>query len=136
MNETSAGLAAAPRSTKLALCGLAVGVLGLVIQWVADPAKFPGFPPGIIVILVAGAIVAFGVRWWWTPVFSVLVGLWIVGGGFLSAQLTANLASGDPGTIVGNVVMSLGLIIAAVAGVFGMIEGRRRLRRGAAGSSA
>lgn len=130
MNEKLASLAAAPRSTRLALCGLAVGILGLVIQWVADPAKFPGFPPGVVVILVAAAIVAFGVRWWWAPVFAVLVGLWIVVGGFLSAELTANLASGDAGTIAGNVVMCLGLIIAAVAGVFGMIEGHRRLPRG------
>ncbi|TQM01792.1 hypothetical protein [Pseudonocardia kunmingensis] len=133
MNVEPADLSTAPRSTKLALAGLAVGVLGLVIQWIADPAKFPGFPPGIIMIVAAAAIVAFGVRWWWTPVFSVLAGTWIVGGGFLSAQLTANLASGDAGTVAGNVVMSLGLIVAAVAGILAMIEGRRRLRRGAAG---
>ena len=126
MNEQMSALATGPRSTKVALCGLAIGILGLAIQWMADPAKFPGFPPGIIVVLTAGAIVAFGPRWWWTPVFAVLVGLWIVVGGFLSGQLTANLASGEAGTIAGNVVMCLGLIIAAVTGVFAMIEGRRR----------
>jgi hypothetical protein len=136
MSEIFVGLAAAPRSTKVALCGLLVGILGLVIQWFADPARFPGFPPGIIVIVACAAAVAFRARWWWTPIFAVLVAMWIVVGGFLSGQLTANLESGDAGTITGNLVMCLGLIVAAIAGVLAMVEERRRTTEGAAGSQS
>ncbi|WP_069167843.1 hypothetical protein [Nocardia altamirensis] len=119
-------LTTAPRNTKMALAGLAIGILGLLIQWIADPPKFGIFPPGILVIAVCGALVAFGARWWWTPIFATAIGIWIVIGGFLSGQLTENLASGDLGTIIGNIVMCLGLLLAAVTGVLAMIEGRRR----------
>ncbi|MFG1795908.1 hypothetical protein [Nocardia sp. NPDC049149] len=119
-------LQTAPTYTKVALSGLAIGILGLLIQWIADPPKFGIFPPGILVIAVCGALVAFGTRWWWTPIFATAIGIWIVIGGFLSDQLTENLASGDPGTVTGNVVMCVGLLLAAVTGVLAMIEGRRR----------
>ncbi|AGL17575.1 hypothetical protein [Actinoplanes sp. N902-109] len=111
---------------RLSLAGLAVGVLGLVIQWIADPGKFPVFPPGIIVIVAcAGLVVA--VRRWWSPVFAVLIALWILLGGLATGQLTPNLTSSDAGTVAGNVVMSLGLAVAAVTGVAAM-AGARRVR--------
>jgi hypothetical protein len=116
-----ARVAAAPKGTRLSLWGLAVGVLGLVIQWIADPGKFSPFPPGIVFIVVCGALVVSTVRRWWAPVFSVLISLWIVLGGWAAGQLTPNLVSGDVGTVAGNVVMSLGLAFAAVTGVVAMV---------------
>ncbi|QYN40638.1 hypothetical protein K1T35_32495 [Pseudonocardia sp. DSM 110487] len=109
---------------KLSLCGLAVGVLGLIVQWIADPDKFPGFPPGIIFIAACAALVVAASGRWWAPVFSVLISLWIVLGGLAAGELTANLLSGDAGTVAGNVVMSLGLAFAAVTGVVAMRAGR------------
>jgi hypothetical protein len=114
---------------RLSLCGLAIGVLGLIIQWIADPAKFFPFPPGIVFIVVFGALVVFTVRHWWAPVFAVLISLWIVFGGLAAGQLTSNLASGEMGTIAGNVVMSLGLLFAAVTGVAAMIGARQARAR-------
>jgi hypothetical protein len=123
MSTIAARFSAAPRSMKLSLCGLAVGVLGLIVQWIADPDKFPGFPPGIIFIAACAALVVASGRWW-APVFSVLISLWIVLGGLAAGELTANLLSGDAGTVAGNVVMSLGLAFAAVTGVVAMRAGR------------
>jgi hypothetical protein len=126
MSTIATRLAKAPRNTKLSLYGLAIAIVGLVIQWIADPSKFPGFPPGVIVIAVFGALVAFGIRWWWSPIFAVLISVWIVIGGFLGGELVDNLASGAWATIIGNVVMCIGLVIAAITGVLAMIDGRRR----------
>lgn len=128
------------RSSLLAFAGLGIGIVGLLVQWMADPAKFSAaqgffglaFPPGILFILVAGLLSLVTARWWWHPVFSVIIAFWIVGVGGLSGQLTPNLLSTNPGTVTGNVVMSLGLITAFVTGILGMVGGRRvrRLARG------
>jgi hypothetical protein len=125
MSTIAARFSAAPKSMKLSLSGLAVGVLGLIVQWIADPAKFGGFPPGIIFIAVCAALVVVASGRWWAPIFSVLISLWIVLGGLAGGQLTRNLLFGDAGTVAGNVVMSLGLAFAAVTGVVAMLAGRR-----------
>ncbi|MFG1840037.1 hypothetical protein ACGFH8_16500 [Micromonospora sp. NPDC049175] len=120
MSAIVARVAAASRSTRLSLCGLVVGILGLLIQWIADPDTFPLFPPGIVFIVVCGALV-FTVRRWWAPVFAVLISLWIVLGGWAAGQLTPNFRSDNAGTVAGNVVMTLGLAFAAVTGIMAML---------------
>jgi hypothetical protein len=112
-------------NTKLSLSGLAVGIAGLVVQWIADPAKFGAFPPGIIFIAVSGALVVVLSRRWWAPIFSVLISLWIVLGGLAAGKLGPNLRSDGAGTVAGNVVMLLGLAFAAVTGVAAMLAARR-----------
>lgn len=121
------------RHTLLAFAGLGVGIVGLLVQWAANPAKFSAaqgffglaFPPGILFIVVAGVLMLATARWWWHPVFGVFIAFWIVGVGGLAGQLTPNLVSSNPGTVAGNVVMSLGLIMAFAAGIAGMVAGRR-----------
>jgi hypothetical protein len=125
VSTIAARFSATPRSTKLSLSGLAVGVLGLIVQWVADPAKFPGLPPGIVFIAGCAALVVAASGRWWAPVFSVLISLWILLGGLAAGMLTANLLSGDAGTVAGNAVMSLGLAFAAVTGAVAMLAARR-----------
>jgi hypothetical protein len=108
------------------LGGLALGVLGLLIQWIAAPELFGafGFPPGIIYVLAAGGIMWFDRRAAWSPIAAIGLALWIVVGGVAGGDLTDNLASANPGVVVGNVVMSLGLVAAAVAGVFTVAANR------------
>ncbi|WP_068031009.1 hypothetical protein [Nocardia mexicana] len=125
MSTVLTRLGTVPKYTRLSLCGLAIAIAGLVIQWIAEPSKFPGFPPGILVIAVCAAVVAFGARWRWTPTVAMAIALWIVIGGFLSGELTENLASGDIGTITGNVVMCLGLVAAAITAAMAMVRTRR-----------
>ena len=128
------------RNSLLVFAGLAIGIVGLLVQWAADPAKFAAaqgffglaFPPGILFIVVAGLVSLATARWWWHPVFSVLIAFWIVGVGGLTGQLTPNLFSSNLGTVAGNAVMSIGLVLAFVTGIAAMLGGRRarRLARG------
>ncbi|WP_020659638.1 hypothetical protein [Amycolatopsis benzoatilytica] len=124
------------RHTLLAFAGLAVGIVGLLVQWTADPGKFSAaqgffglaFPPGILFIAVAGALSAATARWWWHAVFSVFIAFWIAGVGGISGQLTPNLLSSNPGTVAGNVVMTAGLLLAFAAGIASMLRARRLAR--------
>ncbi|GAA3456054.1 hypothetical protein [Dactylosporangium matsuzakiense] len=112
--------------TTLSLVGLAVGILGLVVQWIAEPSKFPGFPPGIAFIAVFGALSAIlARRFRWAPIFAVLISLWIVVGGTAAGQMLPNYRSDNLGTVIGTAVMTLGLLFAAVTGVLAMAARRR-----------
>lgn len=115
------------RALVATLAGLAVGVLGLLVQWIAAPQLFGsfGFPPGIIYVVAAGVIVWLDRRSTWSPSAAVALALWIVIGGLAGGNLTENLASGDVGIIAGNLVMVLGLLVAAVAGVLAIRHNRR-----------
>ena len=111
--------------TKLSLSGLAAGIAGLIVQWIADPQKFSGFPPGIYFIAACGVLVVVLSRRWWAPVFAVLISLWIVFGGWAAGLLIPNFRSSDVGTVAGNALMSAGLLFAAVTGILAMRAARR-----------
>ncbi len=125
LSKIATWFSVASRSTRLSLAGLAVGISGLVVQWAADPAKFGGFPPGILIIAACAALVVLASGRWWAPIFGVLISLWIVVGGWAAGQLTPNFRSGDAGTVIGTAVMTLGLVVAATAGITAMITDRR-----------
>jgi hypothetical protein len=124
------------RSALISFAGLLVGIVGLLIQWFADPAKFAdavppfgvAFPPGIAFIVAFGVLTLLTARWWWHPAFTVLIAFWIVGVGGLAGKLTPNLTSHNAGTVAGNVVMTAGLVLAFVAGIRSMITARRTRR--------
>lgn len=121
------------RSTLVSMGGLLVGIVGLIVQWIAVPAKFSGaegtfgisFPPGIAFIAAFGLLTLLTARWWWHGVFGAFIAFWIVGVGSMADQLQPNLFSDNPGTVAGNVVMSAGLIVAFAAGLVSAVTGRR-----------
>jgi hypothetical protein len=124
------------RGTRVTFAGLLVGIAGLVVQWFADSSKFAEaippfglvFPPGIAFIAAFGLLTLLTTRWWWHPIFSVLIAFWIVGVGTLADQLTPNLTSDNLGTVAGNVIMAAGLVVSFVAGILSMITARRTRR--------
>jgi hypothetical protein len=126
MSTIGVRFSATPNATKMSVFGLFIGILGLVIQWIPDPPKFHGFPPGIGFLAVGAALVVLAAGRWWAPVFSVLISLWIVAGGWAAGLLIPNFRSDDAGTVAGNAVMVAGLLFAAVTGVVAMAAGRRR----------
>jgi hypothetical protein len=121
---------ATPRATKAIILGQVIGALGIGIQWVGAPEIFGGFPPGILFIAAAAAIVWVDRRSAWSPLAAVLLSFWIAVGGLASGKLGDNLASSNVVLVAGNVVMLLGLLFSAVAGVFA-IRHNRRARQGA-----
>ena len=119
-------------TTKQVRTGLGIGIIGLLIQWIADPSKFDGanktfglpFPPGILFVAGFGLLSFLTRRWRWHPIFAVLIAFWIVVGGALADKLQPNLTSSNVGTVLGNVVMVIGLAITFCTGLYGMV-GRR-----------
>jgi hypothetical protein len=123
------------RGTLVTFGGLLVGIVGLIIQWIADPAKFSGaegtfgisFPPGIAFILVFGLLTLGTARWWWHAAFAVLISFWIVGAGSMAGKMQPNFTSHNLGTVGGTAVMAVGLALAFVAGIVSMRKARRGL---------
>ncbi|KAA2250716.1 hypothetical protein F0L68_38840 [Solihabitans fulvus] len=121
------------RSSLVSFAGLLGAIAGLLIQWAANPAKFSGaqqsfgipFPPGILFIVGAGLLMLVTSRWWWHPIFAVLIAFWIAVVGTLAGQLTPNLFSHNIGTVAGNAIMTAALLLSGVAGVVSMTSGRR-----------
>jgi hypothetical protein len=105
---------------RTALTGLGIGIVGLLIQWIADPPKFNGFPPGIIFVAAFGVLVVLTARWWWSPLLATLISLWIVGLGV--GFLIDNLENSNSGLVFGSAVMAVGLYGAAIAGIIGAVQ--------------
>lgn len=124
----SASEASAPRSTIVTILGMVLAALGLIIQWVVRPATFAhfGFPPGLIYIIGTGVIIWVFRRSNWSPATGVTMGLWILLGGLIGGDLQQNLASGDTGVVLGNLVMAGGLALSVVAGIGAVALNRRR----------
>lgn len=57
---------------KVTVAALLLAAAGFVIQIVSG-VDVPPVPPGLIILLVAAALVAFG-PWRWTPVVAIVVG--------------------------------------------------------------
>lgn len=111
-------------------------MVGIALQYVAEPGLFGGFPPGLYFLGGAVLLVALVRRWSWAPVFGVLLAAWITFGGIRGGQLIKNLSSGNGLLVVGNVVLQLGLVLAVVAGVLAIAGNVRRARQARLSSSA
>lgn len=119
------------RDTLIVLLGQAVGGLGILIQFFAEPelfAKVLGipFPPGLVYIAGAGAVVWLDQRSTWSPMAAVALSTWIALGGLLSGDLINNLESANSGVVAGNVVMLAGLVFSSVAGLTVIARNRGR----------
>lgn len=107
--------------------GQVLAALALLVQWAAAPDLFPGFPPGILYIGAAAAIVWLDRGTPWSPLAAVVLSLWISIGGLAGGDLVDNLTSPDTLLVAGNVVMLAGLLTSSVAGVLAIRHNRRHL---------
>ena len=100
--------------------GLAVGGLGIVIQFLAAPEKFGDapIPPGLYFLAGAALVVWLARRWRWSPLVAVLLAAWIIFGGLHGGQLITNLTTPNTGLVVGVLVMLLGLLCTIVMGIW------------------
>ncbi len=96
---------------------LLVAAAGVFVIFLSAPDLFPAVPPGVIILAVAAALVAF-VPGRWTPIVGVLIALMITIGGIASGN-TIDILNGEenPGAILGTVIQYPALITAIATGV-------------------
>lgn len=113
------------------IVGLVIAAAALGIQWMADPATFAafGFPPGMIYVVGSALIVWFNRRSPFAAAAGVTMGVWIGIGGLLGGEVQENLANPNPGVVIGNIVLYVGLVLSAVAGVISIVVARRHRPR-------
>ncbi len=110
-------------SSKVTIAALLVAAVGIVIQLVSG-VDFSQVPPGLIILLVAAALVAFG-PWRRTPVAGIVVGFFLLVGFFASGQIGSLLDPGLFGRFVGVWVLFLSVVVAVVAGTAATIQNYR-----------
>jgi hypothetical protein len=108
---------------KVTVAALLVAAAGFVIQIVSG-VDVPTVPPGLVIMLVAAALVAFG-PWRWTPVVGVVVGLFLLVGFFASGSVGSLLAPDQSGVFVGAWVQFLAVIVTVVAGIVAAVQNYR-----------
>ncbi len=111
---------------KLTVAALLVAVAGIVIQIVSG-IDYPMVPPGIVILLVAAGVVAFG-PWRWAPVAGVVVGLFLLVGFFASGAAARPLDPSQLGGFVGTWVQYLAVIVAVIVGTTATIQNFRTRR--------
>lgn len=94
---------------------LGVAAVGIVVQ-IASGAPYPSVPPGLIIVLVAAALVWFA-PWRWVPLLGVLAGGSQVFGLFAAGQSGRLLTFAPVGDSVGLWIQLLGLCAAVIAGI-------------------
>ena len=106
-----------PRHARINIGALLVAAAGVFVIFLSAPDLFPAVPPGVIILAVAAALVAF-VPGRWTPIVGVLIALMITIGGIASGN-TIDILNGEesPGAILGTVIQYPALITAIAAGV-------------------
>lgn len=113
------------------MIALLVAGAGIVIQ-IASGAEYPAVPPGLVLLLGAAGLVAFG-RHRWMPVIAVVVSGFLLIGVFASGRAVSLRDPGTFGDGLGLWVQVLALIVAFGAGTVATL-GNRRDARSTAGS--
>ena len=103
------------RASQLTVAALLVAAAGFVIQIVSG-VDVPTVPPGLVILLVAAALVAFA-PWRWMPIVGVVVGLFLLVGFFASGAVVSLLEPSQLGVFLGAWVQFLAVIVAVIAGI-------------------
>jgi hypothetical protein len=103
------------RGSQLTVAALLVAAAGFVIQIVSG-VDVPTVPPGLVILLVAAALVAFA-PWRWMPIVGVVVGLFLLVGFFASGAVVSLLEPSQLGVFLGAWVQFLAVTVAVVTGI-------------------
>ncbi len=111
------------RASQLTVAALLVAAAGFVIQIVSG-VDVPTVPPGLVILLVAAALVAFA-PWRWMPIVGVVVGLFLLVGFFASGAVGSLLEPSQLGVFLGAWVQFLAVSIAVVTGIVAVSQNYR-----------
>jgi hypothetical protein len=121
--------------TKLTVAGLVGCAVAIWIQWLSGDPAYPKFPPGPIFFIAVAAIVAFGARWWWTPLMGSMIALLVTSGWLarLPRQMQRLTHPGSighlaPGIFLGTLAMIIFLLLTDVAGLVATVLNYRSRR--------
>jgi heme/copper-type cytochrome/quinol oxidase subunit 3 len=116
----------------LTVAGLVACALSIWTQWLSGDPAYPKFPPGPVFFVAVAAIVAFGARWWWTPLIGSMIALLVTSGWFarLPKQMERLIHPGSigpfaPGIFLGTLGMIIFLLLTDVAGVVATVQNYR-----------
>jgi hypothetical protein len=116
------------RPARTQVTALIVAGAGIVVQIIAG-VNYPAVPPGLIILLVAAALVVF-VPWRWVSLIAVFASGFLLIGGFANADSRSHLThAGHPGPFIGTWIEIAAMAVAVVAGIAALIVGNRRLAR-------
>ena len=116
------------RPARTQVTALIVAAAGIVVQIIAGE-NYPAVPPGLIILLVAAALVLL-VPWRWVSLIAVFASGFLLIGGFANADSRSHLAHpGHPGAFVGTWIEIAAMAVAVVDGITALIAGDRRLAR-------
>ncbi len=116
------------RPARTQVTALIVAAAGIVVQIIAG-VNYPAVPPGLIILLVAAALVLF-VPWRWVSLIAVFASGFLLIGGLANADSRSHLTHlGHPGAFVGTWIEIAAMAVAVVAGITALIVGNRRLAR-------
>ena len=110
-------------SQKVTIAALLVAALGFAIQ-ILSGIEVPTIPPGLVILVVAAALVAL-LPWRWAPVVGIVVGLFLLVGFFASGAVGNLLDPSRFGVLVGAWIQFLSVIVAVVAGAVATIQNYR-----------
>lgn len=120
-------------STKMTVAGLVACALAIWTQWLSGDPAYPTFPPGPVFFIAVAAIVAFGARWWWTPLIGSLIALLVTSGWFAllpkeMQRLThpGSIGHFAPGIFLGTLLQIVSLVLTDVAGLVATVLNYRR----------
>ena len=100
------------RASQLTVAALLVATAGFVIQIVSG-VDVPTVPPGLVILLVAAALVTFA-PWMWIPIVGVVVGLFLLVGFFASGAVVSLIEPSQLGVFLGAWIQFLAVTVAIV----------------------
>ena len=109
---------------KPTVVALLVASIGFLIQMVSGVTDTPTIPPGLVVILAAALVVAFGPGAW-APVAGPAAGLFNLVAFVVVDAAERLVEPSPPAALVGAWFMVAALIVASVAGTIATIRNHR-----------
>jgi hypothetical protein len=109
---------------KLTVAALLVAALGFAMQIVFG-LSVPTIPPGLLILVVAAALVAL-VPQRWAPGIGVVVGVFMLVGFFASGALLNLVDPARLGVLVGAWVQFIAVIVTTVTGLVTIAQNYRR----------
>lgn len=105
---------------KLIAAGLFTAVAGVIAQ-IASGHPYPKVPPVFFILLIPACLVIF-TRGRWTPIISIIAGLFLINGLFGSGAYIRLFTITNAGDSIGLWIQIIGVFVATFAGIVAIIQ--------------